>query len=217
MIKSHHKILAIFGWGLIVGLTNTAWAQQQEVPTQNQQRSEPAQNQQGTAPAQGVPNNAAPAASSASAGLPSANASQDEIEKFCGNIYSQATDARFELQSQQLQQLRMQIDDRIKVLEEKRKEYEDWLNKRNEFLAKAEDSLVNIISKMRPDAAAAQLALVDDFAAAAIMLKLTPRISSAIMNELPPEKAANLTKVLVSAQKLPPETKPAATAVKAGQ
>ena len=215
MIKSHHKILAIFGWGLVVGLTNNAWAQQEATPAQNQ--AAPAQNQ--AAPAQGSPNKAATASSSstASAGLPAANASQDEIEKFCGNIYSQAADARFELQSQQLQQLRMQIDDRIKVLEEKRQEYENWLKKRNEFLAKAQDSLVNIISKMRPDAAAAQLALVDDFAAAAIMLKLTPRVSSAIMNELPPEKSANLTKVLVSAQKLPPETKPAATAVKAGQ
>lgn len=201
MIGSRRKVLAVLGLVPFLGLMNNALAQKSGAS--------------GTNKASTVP--PAPAAPSAQRGLPSANASQDEIEKFCGNIDSQAADARFELQSQQLQQLRMQIDDRIKVLEEKREEYENWLNKRNEFLAKAQDSLVNIISKMRPDAAAAQLALVDDFAAAAIMLKLTPRVSSAIMNELPPEKSANLTKVLVSAQKLPPENKPAPKAVKAGQ
>ncbi|CAM1632876.1 MotE family protein [Bartonella sp. B10834G6] len=201
MIGSRRKVLAVLGLVPFLGLMNNALAQKGGAS--------------GTNKASTVP--PAPAAPSAQRGLPSANASQDEIEKFCGNIDSQAADARFELQSQQLQQLRMQIDDRIKVLEEKREEYENWLNKRNEFLAKAQDSLVNIISKMRPDAAAAQLALVDDFAAAAIMLKLTPRVSSAIMNELPPEKSANLTKVLVSAQKLPPENKPAPKAVKAGQ
>ncbi|MBI0176708.1 MotE family protein [Bartonella apis] len=201
MIGSRRKVLAVLGLVPFLGLMNNALAQKGGASGANKASTVPP----------------APAAPSAQRGLPSANASQDEIEKFCGNIDSQAADARFELQSQQLQQLRMQIDDRIKVLEEKREEYENWLNKRNEFLAKAQDSLVNIISKMRPDAAAAQLALVDDFAAAAIMLKLTPRISSAIMNELPPEKSANLTKVLVSAQKLPPENKPAPKAVKAGQ
>lgn len=174
----------------------------------------PAQTQSG----QNTPlNNQAPSPSSSNNGLPSSNASQDEISRFCGNIDSQAADARFELQSQQLQQLRAQIDERIKVLEEKRQDYENWLNKRNEFLAKAQDSLVNIISKMRPDAAAAQLALVDDFAAASIILKLSPRVSSAIMNELPPEKSANLTKVLVSAQKVAPENKPVSNAAKVGQ
>ena len=201
MIGSRRKVLAVLGLVPFLGLMNNALAQKGGAS--------------GTNKASTIP--PAPAAPSAQRGLPSANASQDEIEKFCGNIDSQAADARFELQSQQLQQLRMQIDDRIKVLEEKREEYENWLNKRNEFLAKAQDSLVNIISKMRPDAAAAQLALVDDFAAAAIMLKLTPRISSAIMNELPPEKSANLTKVLVSAQKLRPENKRAPKSVKAGQ
>lgn len=174
----------------------------------------PAQTQSGQ---NTTSNNQAPSPSSSNNGLPSSNASQDEISRFCGNIDSQAADARFELQSQQLQQLRAQIDERIKVLEEKRQDYENWLNKRNEFLAKAQDSLVNIISKMRPDAAAAQLALVDDFAAASIILKLSPRVSSAIMNELPPEKSANLTKVLVSAQKVAPENKPAPNAAKVGQ
>ncbi|WP_022708724.1 MotE family protein [Bartonella bovis] len=124
----------------------------------------------------------------------------EEVERFCDNIGSQAADARFQLQRQQLEQLRDQINERVKILEEKRREYEVWLEKRNEFLALAEDSLVEIISKMRPDAAAAQLALMSDLVAASLVLKLSPKISSAIMNELPPEKSAELTQILVSAQ-----------------
>lgn len=139
---------------------------------------------------------------------PLANATRNEIARFCRNIDSQARNARFELQVRQLNGMRGQLDARIRLLEEKRKEYEDWLAKRNAFLARTQDSFVGIISKMRPDAAAAQLALVDEVAAASIILKLKPRISSAIMNELQPEKSANLMRILVSAQKVPVE-KPA--------
>ncbi|ALE02964.1 hypothetical protein PU02_0150 [Bartonella ancashensis] len=127
----------------------------------------------------------------------------EEIERFCSNIGSQAADARFQLQRQQLQQLRDQISERVKDLEEKRSEYETWLKRRDAFLEMVEDSLVDIISKMRPDAAAAQLALMNDLTAASLVLKLSPRVSSAIMNELPPEKSAELTQILVSAQQVP--------------
>lgn len=209
MIGCHKFFAVIVATTFVAGILDMQ-AQTPTTPNNNV----PAQTQSG----QNTPlNNQAPSPSGSINGLPSSNASQDEISRFCGNIDSQAADARFELQSQQLQQLRTQIDERIKVLEEKRQDYENWLNKRNEFLAKAQDSLVNIISKMRPDAAAAQLALVDDFAAASIILKLSPRVSSAIMNELPPEKSANLTKVLVSAQKVAPENKPEPNAAKVGQ
>lgn len=131
----------------------------------------------------------------------------EEIERFCSNIGSQAADARFQLQRQQLQELRDQISERVKILEEKQNEYQVWLNKRNEFLSMAENSLVEIITKMRPDAAAAQLALMNDLVAASLVLKLNPKVSSAIMNELPPEKSAELTQILMSAQQASTEKK----------
>ncbi|MCL6229451.1 MotE family protein [Bartonella bilalgolemii] len=131
----------------------------------------------------------------------------EEIERFCSNIGSQAADARFQLQRQQLQELRDQISERVKILEEKQNEYQVWLNKRNEFLSMAESSLVEIITKMRPDAAAAQLALMNDLVAASLVLKLNPKVSSAIMNELPPEKSAELTQILMSAQQASTEKK----------
>ncbi len=76
-----------------------------------------------------------------------------------------------------------------------------WLKRRDEFVSKAQDSLVDIISKMKPDAAAAQMSLIGDEAAAALILKLNPRVSSIILNEMPPEKAAKLARVIVGSQR----------------
>lgn len=125
----------------------------------------------------------------------------DEIRKFCGNIDNQAADARYSLQAKQLTDLKAEVDERMQALEEKRKEYEMWLKRRDEFVSKAQDSLVDIISKMKPDAAAAQMAMIGDEAAAALILKLNPRVSSIILNEMPPEKAAKLARIIVGSQR----------------
>lgn len=124
----------------------------------------------------------------------------EEIQKYCSNISDNAADARYAIQAKELSELRAEVDQRVKALEEKRKEYEVWLQRRNEFISKAQDSLVEIISKMKPDAAAAQLALIGDEAAAALLLKLNSRTSSVILNEMPPEKSAQLARVIVGAQ-----------------
>jgi len=125
----------------------------------------------------------------------------DEIRKFCGNLDNQASDARYSLQAKQLADLKADVDKRMQALEEKRKEYEIWLKRRDDFVNKAQDSLVDIISKMKPDAAAAQMALIGDEPAAALILKLNPRVSSIILNEMPAEKAAKLARVIVGAQR----------------
>ena len=134
----------------------------------------------------------------------------DEIRKFCGNIDDQAADARYSLQAKQLADLKADVEERMRALEAKRKEYEMWLKRRDEFVNKAQDSLVDIISKMKPDAAAAQMSLIGDEAAAALILKLNPRVSSIILNEMPPEKAAKLARVIVGSQRTtatPPPTR----------
>ncbi|KAB2665387.1 MotE family protein [Brucella tritici] len=125
----------------------------------------------------------------------------DEIRKFCGNIDDQAADARYALQARQLTDLKTDVEERMRALEEKRREYEMWLKRRDEFVSKAQDSLVDIISKMKPEAAAAQMTLIGDEAAAALILKLNPRVSSIILNEMPPEKAAKLARVIVGSQR----------------
>lgn len=128
---------------------------------------------------------------------PPALGNLDEIRKFCGNIDDQAADARYALQTRQLTELKADVEERMRALEEKRREYEMWLKRRDEFVSKAQDSLVDIISKMKPEAAAA------------LILKLNPRVSSIILNEMPPEKAAKLARVIVGSQRTSTAPQPA--------
>ncbi len=121
-----------------------------------------------------------------------------EIERFCSNIADAARDRRYVLQTEELQALQQEVDKRIKLLEEKRAEYEAWLKRREDFLAKAEDGVVKIYSGMRPDAAAERLAEMDADLAAGILMKLDARKAGVILNEMERKAAAMLTGVMAS-------------------
>ncbi|WP_099863967.1 MotE family protein [Pararhizobium haloflavum] len=127
------------------------------------------------------------------------SAIERDIEAYCGNIADAARDQRYALQRQDLETLQGEIDDRIAVLEARRAEYEDWLTRRNDFLKLAEDGLVDIYKGMRPDAAAERLELVSAEVAAAILMKLNPRMAGQILNEMDTKVAATLTSVIASA------------------
>lgn len=123
----------------------------------------------------------------------------DEIQTFCTNIAEPARDQRYLIQKKKLTDLQADIDERIKTLEARRAEYEDWLTRRNDFLKTAEAGLVDIYAKMDADAAAKQLQLIDPDVAAALVMKLTPGQASAILNEMTPESAARLAGIIASA------------------
>lgn len=143
------------------------------------------------APAQAQPDAGADA--SAADFAPAASEQADNAEKYCTNIADAAADARFARQNAAIAELEKQIEERIKALEAKRAEYEDWLTRREDFLRKADESVVAIFTQMRPDAASEQMSVMNMEAAAAILVKLNPRIASAILNEMDPTKAAQLT------------------------
>ncbi len=126
-------------------------------------------------------------------------ATTDEIREFCTNIADAARDQRYLLQKQELESLQKDIDERIKTLEARRAEYQDWLKRRNDFLKTAEAGLVEIYRKMKPDAAAAQLAEINPEIASAIVMKLPPRQSSTILAEMPADRAALLTRLIAIA------------------
>lgn len=115
---------------------------------------------------------------------------------YCRNIANQAADARYARQAQSLEAMTKALDERIAALEAKRAEYEKWVSRRDEFLNRADESVVAIYSQMRPDAAAQQFAVMDQEAAAAILAKVQPRIASAILNEMEATAAASLTNVM---------------------
>lgn len=135
----------------------------------------------------------------ASAPLPNSAADGDEIKRFCGNIADAARDRRYALQAQELQKLQVEIDTRMKALDEKRAEYETWMRKREAFLAQAQDGVVNIYKGMKPDAAAERLAELKPDLAAGILMKLEPRKAGVILNEMKSKEAAVLTTIMASA------------------
>jgi flagellar motility protein MotE (MotC chaperone) len=112
---------------------------------------------------------------------------------YCAGVVDAAADARIALQMQALSAMEKELEARIADLEAKRSELEDWLARREAFALKAEENVVAIYARMRPDAAAAQLVAMEDGTAAALLAKLNPRIASAILNEMEAGKAAALT------------------------
>ena len=137
--------------------------------------------------------------------MPTANAVQpaavepSEVERFCSNIADAARDRRYALQAEELKKLQAEVDKRIALLEERKTEYETWLKRRELFLARAEEGVVQIYAKMKPDAAAERLAALDVELASAILMKLDARKASVILNEMEKKSAAELTRIMASA------------------
>lgn len=121
-----------------------------------------------------------------------------DVERFCTNIADAARDRRYALQTEELQALQQEIDKRIAVLEEKRAEYESWLKRREDFLAKARQDVVKIYSGMKADAAAERLAEMDAALAAGILMQIEPRKAGVILNEMERKAAARLTSIMAS-------------------
>jgi flagellar motility protein MotE (MotC chaperone) len=115
---------------------------------------------------------------------------------YCENIRDAAHEARVGWQAQSLLEIEARIEARMRELADLRADYEEWLARRQEFLRKAEDGVIDIYARMRPEAAAAQLASMDNETASAVIAKLNPRQSSAILNEKEPGRAAQLTKTV---------------------
>jgi len=128
---------------------------------------------------------------------PSAAASNEsEVAQFCSNVADPAVDARLAWQLKELEKAETKLRERIAEVEAKRAEYEKWMALRDEFLKKAEASMVEIYSRMRPEAAATHIAGMSDETAAAVLAKLSPRNSSAIFNEMDSARAAHLADLL---------------------
>lgn len=120
----------------------------------------------------------------------------NEVALFCSNVADPAVDARLAWQLKELEKAETQLRERIAEVEAKRAEYEKWMALRDDFLKKAEAQVVEIYSRMKPDAAATQIAGMADETAAAVLAKLNPRTSSAIFNEMDTARAAHLADVL---------------------
>ena len=123
-------------------------------------------------------------------------AKQTDAEKFCANISDVAADARFAWEAKTLQDLKAKVEAATAALEAKRAELGDWVARREELQKLAEQSVVDIYSKMRPEAAAAQLGALDERTAAAVLMKLNSRTASTILAEMDVPRAVSLAAMI---------------------
>lgn len=179
------------------GNASTAWAAEDSGPATTgavpaPETPAPAPVAAPTRPAKPGSVTAPPKSAPSQAAVPADN----EIALFCSNVADPAVDARLAWQLKELEKAESQLRERIAEVEAKRAEYEKWMALRDDFLKKAEASVVEIYSRMKPDAAATQIAGMADETAAAVLAKLSPRSSSAIFNEMDTARAAHLADLL---------------------
>jgi len=120
-------------------------------------------------------------------------------EQYCSNVIDAAAAAQIAQQTRELEKAKKTIDERVALLSAKTEELKKWVKKREDFTSHATDELVEIYSKMKPEAAANQLAAMDELTAAAITSKLSPKVSSLMLAEMNAEKAARLTAIVAGA------------------
>jgi|GEM_PF-706058 len=119
--------------------------------------------------------------------------STNEVRQFCANNIAIAGDARIAWQTSKLLDLEARIKERLVELETRKAELVEWLRKHDEAMKKAADEVVAIYLHMKPDAAASQIAAMDDATATAVIAKLPPRVAGTIFNEMEPARAVQLT------------------------
>jgi flagellar motility protein MotE (MotC chaperone) len=122
-----------------------------------------------------------------------------EASRFCVNAAPSIAEARIAWETRRLNDLDAQVKQRLTDLEKAEASLQEWVTKRNTVLKTANDNLVAIYAKMQPEAAAIQIAAMDDPMAAAILGKLKPGAAGAILNEMEAERASRLAVLLSGA------------------
>lgn len=112
--------------------------------------------------------------------------------QYCTNNAAAAAEARLRARHAELRELEGQLDRKSEALEKMVEEARLWVEKREKIWAGARENLIEAYSKMRPEAAAQQIAAMSEDAAASILMKLNARAASAILNEMGADRAARL-------------------------
>lgn len=181
-------------------------------PTDNSAPSaEPERATSGNAPAQVVVAGAQPIGAATPVGA-SAATQRDyaaSAEEFCKNVSPVAAEARAAWLQRSIAELEREMAARTALLDARIAEHKEWLAKRQAFADQITGGLVQLFTRMRPDAAALQVAAMDEVMAAALLMRLEPKASSALMSEVPAAKAARLAGILADAGELKLPGRPA--------
>jgi len=120
-------------------------------------------------------------------------------QQYCFNTADSAADARFAWQAKKIADMEAELDKKSRQLEIRTEEYKQWLERRDAFSRKAHEKLVGLYTRMRADAAAVQLATLDEEMAAAVVMKLETKVASQIMSEMDSERAAKIASIISGA------------------
>jgi len=132
----------------------------------------------------------------AAAPAETAAATPSDAAAFCASISEPAAEARFAWQAETLKSLEAKLQDTLRQLNAKKAELQTLTDRQDTGLREAESRMTEIFSRMRPDAAALQLAAMDPAMAVALLGKLPPRSASAVLNEMETARAAQLAEAL---------------------
>ena len=124
---------------------------------------------------------------------------ESDMYSYCLNISDAAIELRSVILNEELKSVESQAMDKLLLIEAKIQELKKWTLKREKFLQSGNDALVKVFQTMRPDSAALQLTELESALAAAIIFKLDPKYSSAILSEMKPTVAAKIAVILTSA------------------
>ncbi|WP_159725964.1 MotE family protein [Methylosinus sp. Ce-a6] len=125
-----------------------------------------------------------------------------DTRQYCADVAAAAGAARAARQEKELLDIEQRIAKRTAELETKRAELQDVLDRYDALLKRTDERLVSIYGRMRPDAAAAQFASMEEDMAAAMLMRLQPKQSSAILNEMEAARAVVLTKKVATLSSL---------------
>lgn len=117
-------------------------------------------------------------------------------EEYCASVSGVAEQTQIKMERDALSALAGDIEKRLILLESKIAEHKDWLAKREDFLARARDSMVQIYARMKSEAAAAQVSEMDPVSAAATLARMDPKVAGAILAEIDPAKGARLSNII---------------------
>lgn len=122
--------------------------------------------------------------------------------EYCRNAVPAAGEARAAFLQQAIASLERDLARKTQELEERIAEHKEWLARRQRVMDQAGGALVQMFARMRPDAAAQQVSLMDETVAAALVMKLEPKASSALLSEMPPARAARLAAIIAAAAEI---------------
>ena len=129
---------------------------------------------------------------------PAEKSADPGVSRYCANVAPVAAEARIAWETRHLNELDAQIKQRIADLEKAEADTREWVSKRDALLNSASDDVVAIYGKMDPEAAAAQLAAMDEPIAVSIMHKLKVGAASAILDQMEAPRAARLTSLILA-------------------